>query len=448
MQFRVSDGSGGQATVMTLQGTGNVGIGTTNPIAKLQIGSQAQSVPATYGGDLLISTADGTNGPQAVGGIEIASASSGYGAKLYTHNSADYFGIATRYGSATWTERLVIKDQTGNVGIGTTSPSYTLQVNGTAWVTSGSWSGSDQRWKKNIQPITNSLDKVLQLSGVSYNWRTDEFPANNFDSKTHLGFIAQDVEKIVPDLVTTGADGFKGIDYSGFSSLLVNAVKEQQTQVTSLAANLDSLKLKTDTNITTLLQLQTSVDENLLTINNKFATIDTQLASSASELANLQTQLASSASELADSKTITTKLQTQIDELKLQNQKYEAFDSLIANISNIDNLIFKDSLGNLDLLGGKLTASEIEAGVLTIKVVDLASPTIGTGVIKAGESSVIVSTKAVGADSKIFVTVSKSSKAVPIKTGLIIPGESFVVEMNDPLLDELEFNWWIVREKN
>ena len=201
----------------------------------------------------------------------------------------------------------------------------------------------------------------------------------------------------------------------------------------------------------TVEKVQQQVTDNIASLNLKdqvdnlvgqaSTNLDKKLASSASELANLQTQL-------ADQVIITNKLQAQIDELKLQNQKYAAFDSLIANISNIDNLIFKDSLGNLDLLGGKLTASEIEAGVLTIKVVDLASPTIGTGVIKAGESSVIISTKAVGADSKIFVTVSKSSKAVPIKTGLIIPGESFVVEMNDPLLDELEFNWWIVQEKN
>ncbi|MCG2691864.1 tail fiber domain-containing protein, partial [Microgenomates group bacterium] len=84
----------------------------------------------------------------------------------------------------------------GNVGIGTTGPGYTLTVSGTAWVTSGAWSGSDVRWKKDIQPIAGALGKVLQLSGVSYNWRKDEFPENKFDDKTHLGLVAQDVEKL------------------------------------------------------------------------------------------------------------------------------------------------------------------------------------------------------------------------------------------------------------
>jgi hypothetical protein len=460
MQFRVSDGSGGQATVMTLQGTGNVGIGTTNPIAKLQIGSQAQSVPATYGGDLLISTADGTNGPQAVGGIEIASASSGYGAKLYTHNSADYFGIATRYGSATWTERLVIKDQTGNVGIGTTSPSYTLQVNGTAWVTSGSWSGSDQRWKKNIQPITNSLDKVLQLSGVSYNWRTDEFPANNFDSKTHLGFIAQDVEKIVPDLVTTGADGFKGIDYSGFSSLLVNAVKEQQTQVTSLAANLDSLNLKTDASVTTLSGLQTSVDANLLTISGTLATLDTRLSSiddtKTGKLTTLDNRILSlektvglSASALSHETRIAD-LESQMTTLKDENLALMDFFTTFKS----GGIVTKDKDNNVDLLGGKLTATIVETGALVIDVIDPDAATAGVDSIMpvatdpgSDGKSVFIKTTAVTSDSRIYVTPIGSTKNQVPFIDSVKDGKGFTVSVDDPVLVDLRFNWLIVGKR-
>ena len=174
-------------------------------------------------------------------------------------------------------------------------------------------------------------------------------------------------------------------------------------------------------------------------VSNASATLAAQLASSASDFASMQTQL-------ADNQNVTNQLQVQIEQLTLQNQKYGAFDELIANISDIDNLIYRDSLGNLDLLGGKFEASEITAGMLTIKTVDLESPTIGSGTIKSGEISVTIKTKAVSTKSKIFVTISKSDKAVPIKTGGIKDGESFDVQINDSLLSDLDFNWWIVQD--
>ncbi|MDD5625888.1 MAG: tail fiber domain-containing protein [Patescibacteria group bacterium] len=109
---------------------GKVGIGTTNPAAQLTIGSQGQTQAATNSGYILLSVPDASNGPEAVNGIEMTSNYSGYATKFYTNNSGDYFGIATRYNSAAWTQRLVIKEQTGNVGIGTTSPASPLDVRG------------------------------------------------------------------------------------------------------------------------------------------------------------------------------------------------------------------------------------------------------------------------------------------------------------------------------
>ena len=347
-------------------------------------------------------------------------------------------------GTAANTDLLINRTETA-VGSGTQllidaqvggASKFNVTNTGAGYLAAASWTyGSDRRLKENITYLQDnvapdSLTKIMQLKPAKFDYITG--------AKDNLGFIAQDVQAVIPEAVsiTDPATGMLGLKTDFIVPYLVGAVQEQQTQITAVANQISTLKLKTDTNITTLLQLQTSVDENLLTINNKFATIDTQLASSASEL--------------ADSKTITTKLQTQIDELKLQNQKYEAFDSLIANISNIDNLIFKDSLGNLDLLGGKLTASEIEAGVLTIKVVDLASPTIGTGVIKAGESSVIVSTKAVGATSKIFTSFEKNpgssnwvEKVTDPATGQYV---GFKILVANQTAEDVLVDWWIVQE--
>ena len=65
----------------------------------------------------------------------------------------------------------------------------------------------------------------MKLRGVSYYWKQDEFPEKNFDRFKHYGFIAQEVEKIIPDVVGTDDNGWKAVRYTGFTPLLVEAVK-------------------------------------------------------------------------------------------------------------------------------------------------------------------------------------------------------------------------------
>ena len=85
---------------------------------------------------------------------------------------------------------------------------------------------SDYRFKKNIQPLTSSLDKVIALQGVSYDWKITEFPDEDFDNVKQNGFIAQDVEKLFPNLVYTRPDGFKTVDYEMLVPSLTEAIKE------------------------------------------------------------------------------------------------------------------------------------------------------------------------------------------------------------------------------
>jgi hypothetical protein len=87
-------------------------------------------------------------------------------------------------------------------------------------------STSDERVKTNIRPITNALDITEQLSGVRFNWKE-----NNISS---LGLIAQEVEKVLPEVVNTDSEDMKSINYSSLVSLLVEAIKEQQTQINQL----------------------------------------------------------------------------------------------------------------------------------------------------------------------------------------------------------------------
>jgi hypothetical protein len=133
----------------------------------------------------------------------------------------------------------------GNVGINAAPVAgYTLWVAGTAGCTSGLWTGSDLRWKKNITPLKSSLEKVVQLQGVNYEWRMTEFPDRGFTAGTQVGLIAQDVEKVIPELVKTDDKGYKTLAYDKLTSYLVEAVKELKAENDGLKARLKTLEEK------------------------------------------------------------------------------------------------------------------------------------------------------------------------------------------------------------
>jgi hypothetical protein len=123
----------------------------------------------------------------------------------------------------------------GNVGVGTASPGVLLDVAGQARGTAAFISTSDRRFKKNVLQLQGSLDKVMNLTGVSYDWRMDEFPERKFSAQAQVGFIAQDVENVVPELVHTDPDGWKSIAYATLTPVIVEAMKSQQHQIEELA---------------------------------------------------------------------------------------------------------------------------------------------------------------------------------------------------------------------
>jgi hypothetical protein len=119
---------------------------------------------------------------------------------------------------------------------------YGLVVYGTTYCTDGSWAGSDIRLKKNISTFQNALEKVMMMRGVNYEWRKDEFKEKHFTDKPQIGFIAQEVEKVIPQIVTEGPEGYKAIDYSKMTVVLLEAIKEQQKQIEALKREVEVLK--------------------------------------------------------------------------------------------------------------------------------------------------------------------------------------------------------------
>ena len=127
-----------------------------------------------------------------------------------------------------------LSERTPNIG-------QVLKWNGSTWAPAndstccpGTITPSDIRFKKNILPLQNGLQKILALNGITYYWRADEFTDKGFDNSQQIGFIAQEVEKIFPQLVVTGTDGYKGVDYTKLIPVMVEAIKEQQKQIDEL----------------------------------------------------------------------------------------------------------------------------------------------------------------------------------------------------------------------
>ncbi|HEX4646923.1 MAG TPA: tail fiber domain-containing protein, partial [Verrucomicrobiae bacterium] len=154
----------------------------------------------------------------------------------------------------------------GNVGIGSIIPQYALDVYGT--IRGFNVNPSDARFKQNIAPINGALDKVRRLRGVSFDWRQDEFPKRNFPPGRQLGFIAQEIKAVLPEVVSQDSEGYYSVDYGKLAPLLVEAIKEQQLR-------LDEQARKKDTEIQqlreSLAELKEQISRVAATQNRMFA---------------------------------------------------------------------------------------------------------------------------------------------------------------------------------
>lgn len=146
----------------------------------------------------------------------------------------------------------------GNVTVGPVESLAELSVAGDICATGAIGACSDGRFKTDVRTLNNSLERVLQLRGVDYRWKQDQFPKHKFDDEEHIGFIAQEVEKLFPEMVMTDANGYKSIDYGRLTPVLVEAVKEQQQQIDQLKALVE--KLLNSSSVSKTARISTSVE--------------------------------------------------------------------------------------------------------------------------------------------------------------------------------------------
>jgi hypothetical protein len=132
----------------------------------------------------------------------------------------------------------------GNVGIGTTTPGQKLDIiAGNGRVQTGyNWlTNSDVRYKKNINTLEDCLGKVMSMRGVSFEMISDSL--NIGTRRKNIGFIAQELENVVPEVVVTASDGFKAVAYDKITAVLTEAIKEQQRLIESQQKKIDELKI-------------------------------------------------------------------------------------------------------------------------------------------------------------------------------------------------------------
>jgi hypothetical protein len=246
--------TGGNVTKATLSNTGNLGIGTTSPQKRLHVSNGSSGVTAvstatavfeddaTLVINLLTPDANssaiqfGNNSSPVAGGI------------IYNHSSVPNGLLFRTNGNST---KMVISD-IGNVGVGTTTPGFLLEVNGTVGKPGGgSWSNSsDIRLKKDVKPYAEGLATLMQIKPVTYRYNE----LSGYDTRpAYVGVIAQQLQEIAPYMVSVsdrktddGVKDYLQVDNSPMTYMLINAVKEQQNIIMAQQTKLDIQQTKLD----------------------------------------------------------------------------------------------------------------------------------------------------------------------------------------------------------
>ena len=137
--------------------------------------------------------------------------------------------------------------QMDSLGVGTAASGTTGEIRATHDVTA--YYSSDATLKENVSNLTNALDKVQQIRGVEFDWKQEYIDAKGgeddyFLRKHDVGVIAQEVEAVLPEVVGTRADGVKAVKYDRLTALLIEAIKDQQSQIDELRSTIEELKNK------------------------------------------------------------------------------------------------------------------------------------------------------------------------------------------------------------
>ena len=507
--------------------TGSYAIGSGSTVASSVVETGPGTVSNTAGGTTVTGTNTQFTSTFRVGNQIIIGADTVTVSAIASDTSMTTDAVATANTDVSYTYNagtVLTVESSGNVGIGTDNPLYALDVRATGTssviarfnndstntsctltANGGTLNcSSDRKLKKNILTIEGGLETFMKLEPRQYNWKTE-----GDEVLPTYGFIAQDVQEILPQLVREDEEtGYLQLSTIGMIPLIAQAIQEQQGQIEAQGVKIESNILKTDSNIQTLAELQTSVDENLTLINQTLVTLGTEQGEISSNqddnistnTENIQTNTESLATLSDNINTLTTTITTLTDtalnhenriallESILVDQGIELDENIEINSPQIPNLsaqggpdsVWQAFSGNLTVIqeedidedgnvipkqifslsgdliverlkAKKIVADEIEvAGVTTTNALKVTttstedgynSSSVGSVVVLAGEVSAIVETTAIKAGSRIILT---PKKPVAVASGGIIENESFEVNIGEPLEDDLAVDWIVI----
>jgi hypothetical protein len=213
--FIIGNGAGNnsRSNAMTVLKNGKIGIGTTNPSIGLVEVSSTGLAP-----QLLLFQAAGNDYSRL------------------SFRNANSNGLNRYWDVAGYTDPGVAANDRLNFWNNTVGNVLSLAGNGNATLMGTLTQNSDMRLKKNIHPLQNTLPLISRLQGYSYNWLD-----MNADPSEQLGFLAQDVQKVYPQLVREDEKGTLSINYIGVVPVLLEAIKEQQQQIEELRKLVEKL---------------------------------------------------------------------------------------------------------------------------------------------------------------------------------------------------------------
>jgi len=433
---------------------GNVGIGTTAPLEALQVANPANSggiILKPYAG-ITHNTISGKDGEGLIiNAFDIGAYPSTPGAQIIL-NYDGRMNFQSNNGGLK--DRLYIRAVTGNVGIGTSAPNYLLQVGDAgdgSEARANAWNTlSDKKYKDDIEPIDNGSEVVNKLQGVTYKWKVNE--------QQSAGFIAQDLEKVLPNLVSTDSAGIKSIEYSGIIPYVVEAVKAQKNEIADLQERVTNTPQSSPTIPTDILGDMTNIYDKMvetaqaLGLSNEGGKLLVQ--------SDLSVSGATTLAELTVSGTISAGLiQIQPSDSSINTTGAQCYNESTGELNNVlcqDQALYiqNTSSGYVSLYDGKILfrpdgsvkADEIEVTKALVDEVVLGadSKLVGSADIQAGESSIKIDSDKVKGDSKIFTSALDDTKGKTLYIKEKAEGSYFVVSSGSAVDEEVRFDWWIV----
>ena len=234
LPFRIRPGA--PTSSIDINASGNVGIGTASPSSLLTVSAATTSVTSIQ--------STGTVGAtrSILQMINPVSSGTGWDFGYNVDLSSQDFSIRELTAGAI-ASRFIVKKTTGRVGVGTSSPDQLLSVNGDASkIGGGSWqSFSDERLKDIKGNFNSGLKAVMQLQPLRYEYKRNNVLGLRSEGE-HIGFGAQALQKVIPEAVTSNANGYLMVNNDPILWTMLNAIKEQQKEIAELKGQVQKLR--------------------------------------------------------------------------------------------------------------------------------------------------------------------------------------------------------------